>query len=103
MIGGIADEHWQRIVAVFRKHPNITDVILYGSRAKGNFREGSDIDLAVKGTNIQSEQLTQIDMDYEDLYLPWQFDVRLYDTIRNEALKAHIDHVGISLLALPCG
>lgn len=97
MIGGIAEDHWQQIRAVFHQHANITDVILYGSRAKGNFRNGSDIDIAIKGTDIQFTQLTKIDMDYEDLYLPWKIDVRVYDTIRNTALKDHIDRVGIRL------
>lgn len=97
MIGGIADEHWQKILTVFRKHPNITDVILYGSRAKDNFRNGSDIDIAIKGNHIEDRQLTQINMDYEDLYLPWKMDVAVYATLSNAELKDHIDRVGIVL------
>lgn len=98
MIGGIADEHWQKILSVFHKHPNITDVILYGSRAKGNFRNGSDIDIAIKGDPIADRQLTQISMDYDDLYLPWKMDVTVYATLSNADLKDHIDRVGITLL-----
>jgi predicted nucleotidyltransferase len=97
MIGGIADEHWQKILSVFRKHPSITEVILYGSRAKGNFRNGSDIDIAIKGDCIEDRQLTQISMDYEDLYLPWKMDVTVYATLSNPDLKNHIDRVGIAL------
>lgn len=97
MIGGIADEHWQKILSIFRKHPNITDVILYGSRAKDNFRNGSDIDIAVKGNPIEDRQLTQISMDYDDLYLPWKMDVTVYDSVSNADLKTHIDRVGIIL------
>lgn len=102
MIGGISDAHWQQILALFQVHANITNVILYGSRAKGNFREGSDIDLALKGNDIRSEQLTSLEMAYEDLYLPWVLDLRIYDTIRHVALKAHVDRVGISLLDRDC-
>lgn len=97
MIGGLSEGHWQKILALFRKHPNITDVILYGSRAKGNFRDGSDIDIALKGSFINSLQLTQINLDYEDLYMPWKLDVTDYDTITNADLKDHIDRVGIKL------
>lgn len=97
MIGGIADEHWQKILSVFRKHSSITDVILYGSRAKGNFRNGSDIDIAIKGNHIEDHQLTQISMDYDDLYLPWKMDVSVYSTLSNADLKDHIDRVGIVL------
>lgn len=98
MIGGIADAHWQQLLPIFRKHPNITEVILYGSRAKGTFREGSDIDVAIKGRDIAHRQLTQIDLDYEALYLPWTLDVTIYDTVASLDLKAHIDRVGIRLL-----
>lgn len=100
MIGGIAEAHWHLILDVFRKHPQISDIILYGSRAKGNFRQGSDIDIAIKGADIPSHVLTQIDLDYEDLYLPWTLDVRVYNDIRNDALKDHIDRIGISLFRM---
>lgn len=98
MIGGITDAHWQQILSIFRKHPNITDVILYGSRAKGTFREGSDIDVAIKGGGITHHQLAQLDTDYEQLYLPWKLDVTIYETVANPDLKAHIDRVGVRML-----
>lgn len=100
MTGGIPDDKWRKIVAIIKSHPNITDVILYGSRAKGTFEEGSDIDLAVKGNGISSEQLTQIGLDYEDLYLPWKLSVTVHDAISNPSLIEHIDRVGIRIMGL---
>lgn len=97
MIGGIPDDKWRDLIGVIKKHSNITSVILYGSRAKGNFKDGSDIDLVIKGHNISSEQLTRISFDYEDLYLPWKLSLTVYDNISNPELIDHIDHVGMDV------
>ena len=97
MTGGLSDKHWQQILKVITKHPNIHEIILYGSRAMGNFREGSDIDLALKGDNITSKQLTQIGLDYENLYFPWRLDMTLYEEITNDQLREHINRVGKAL------
>lgn len=97
MIGGIPDDKWLGILGIFKKHSNITAIILYGSRAKGNFYDGSDIDLALKGNDIASEQLTQISLDYEDLYLPWKLNMIVYGSISNSDLIDHIDRVGIDI------
>lgn len=97
MTGGIPDSRWRQIVGLIGKYPNITQIILYGSRAKGDFQNGSDIDLALKGENISSEQLTQIGLDYEDLYFPWKLGLTVYDKISNADLKNHIDKVGMRI------
>ncbi|MBI4126889.1 MAG: nucleotidyltransferase domain-containing protein [Deltaproteobacteria bacterium] len=97
MIAGIAPEHLEKIRSIFRKYPNIQQVILFGSRAKGTQREGSDIDLALKGKKLDSRLLTQIELDYDAFYLPWKLDVILYDTIENADLKDHVDRVGVLL------
>lgn len=91
----LASKHLEKIQKIFRKYPQIQEVILFGSRAKGTSREGSDIDLALKGKNIDSRLLTQIGLDYDALYLPWKLDVIAYDTIESPELKDHIDRVGI--------
>ncbi len=96
MTGGIPNEKWERILALFRKHPAITEVILYGSRANGNFHDGSDIDLALKGEKLSSLEVNQITLAYEDLYFLWKLDLILYETISNPDLKSHIDRVGKS-------
>ena len=97
MTGGLSDKQWRQILEVITRHPNIHEIILYGSRAMDNFRKGSDIDLALKGDNITSKQLTQIGLDYENLYLPWKLDMTLYEEISNDQLREHIDRVGKAL------
>ena len=94
---GIAAGPLEKIRKIFHKYSQVKEVILFGSRAKGTQREGSDIDIALKGDNIDSRLLTQISIDYDTLYLPWKLDLIVYDTIENPDLKDHIDRVGIPL------
>lgn len=65
-------------------------MLIYGSRAKGNYRTGSDIDLTIKGNEIPFAELMQID----DLMLPYTIDLSQYSQLDNADLIAHIDRVG---------
>ncbi|MBE0507206.1 MAG: nucleotidyltransferase domain-containing protein [Marinospirillum sp.] len=76
--------------------PEIEQLVLFGSRAKGNYRKGSDVDLAVMGSKVTYETITQLaDQLNEELPLPWFFDVLDYNTLTEPALKEHIDRVGL--------
>lgn len=92
---GIENEAWDKITGLFAKNPKIKKAVLFGSRAKGNARTGSDIDLALFGDGLDSTDLAKLERDYEDLYLPWKFDVLIYDKVGNVNLKDHIDRVGV--------
>lgn len=94
MINGLSDTNIQKIQNVFKQFPQIQKVILFGSRAKGNFKNGSDIDLALLGENLDSTLLAQIEIVLDDLYLPYFFDLCIFENIQNLALKEHIDRVG---------
>lgn len=95
MTFGFSPEQLEKIRNIFCNYRQIEQVILFGSRAKGTQREGSDIDLALKGRALDSRLLAHIALDYEALYLPWKLDVILYDTIENPDLKDHVDRVGV--------
>ncbi|NCD42765.1 MAG: nucleotidyltransferase domain-containing protein [Bacteroidia bacterium] len=84
----------QKLNTVFGRYPNIAKVKLYGSRAKGSFRNGSDIDLALIGSEVDHRQLVRISRELDDLMLPYSFDITNYSTISNVALKDHIDRMG---------
>jgi len=86
------------IQQVFNNHPGIKKVVLYGSRAKGNFRNGSDIDLVIVGPELSLRQLNQIETEIDDLLLPYTFDISLYHYIDNEDLLEHIKRVGIDFM-----
>ena len=92
---GIPSEHFERIIGIFKKYSRIDEAVLFGSRAKGCFCEGSDIDFSLKGDGLDFRLLTQIEMDYDALNLPWKLDLLLDAQIENEALKSHIRRVGI--------
>jgi predicted nucleotidyltransferase len=84
----------ESIASVFKRYTDITAVVLFGSRAKGTAKYNSDIDLAIFG--IQEELAVEaISMELEELPLPYKFDVKAFDTIRNSALREHIKRVGI--------
>jgi len=84
----------QKIVDVFAKHPNIFEVVLYGSRAKGDYKPGSDIDLTLKGKGVTLEQLNTISNELDDLLLPYIFDLSIFDHIKNPDMLGHIGRVG---------
>jgi len=74
----------------------VEQVVVFGSRAKGNFNEGSDIDLCIFG-NFSIPQLWQLEGRIDDLELPWKTDLVGFHLLQSEALKEHIIRVGISL------
>ena len=92
---GLPDRTIAELDAIFRKYPEIKQVILYGSRAKGNYRKGSDIDLSLKTRDgFTFNELLRIGNDFDDSDMPYFVDVSVYDSISNPSLKAHIDRVG---------
>ena len=91
---GLSADTLIRIQALFEKHPWVEQVVLYGSRAKGNYKPGSDIDITLFGTQLTITQLNQIENELDDLMLPYQFDVSLHHHIQHEALLQHIERVG---------
>jgi predicted nucleotidyltransferase len=91
---GLSQETVDRIRAVLASRPQIEQVILYGSRAKGNARPGSDIDLTVKGEGLTYDDLLRLERELDDLLLPYKIDLSLYDCLDHAGLLAHIDRVG---------
>jgi predicted nucleotidyltransferase len=82
--------------AVFRRHPEVKEVRLFGSRAKGTQSASSDVDLAVWG-DIDALQAEALAAELDDLSLPYKYDVMSFATIRLPALREHIERVGLSV------
>lgn len=80
---------------VLSGHPEVSRAVLYGSRAKGNYRNGSDIDLTLFGDELSLALLLKIMDELDELLLPWMIDISLYSTIENPALRDHINRVGV--------
>lgn len=79
---------------VFARHPEIKQAVLYGSRAKGTHRPGSDIDLTLFGETLTYAQLNRIETEIDDLLLPYTVDLSLHQQIDNAELLDHIRRVG---------
>ena len=94
---GVKEETWKSILKLIKQYDQVKEVILYGSRAKGTYKNGSDIDLCLKGHELKFETLLKIMDMIDELYLPYEFDISIYDTIENIDLKNHIDRVGITI------
>ena len=84
------------INGVMAAHPEVHQAILYGSRAKGNYRVGSDIDLCLLGKDLTVTQLLKIENELDDLLLPYKIDLSLFNTLENRELIEHIQRVGVA-------
>lgn len=79
---------------VFSRFPEVHSAVIYGSRAKDNYRNGSDIDLALKGEKLNLSLLQKIENELDELFLPYKIDLSIYHQISNEDLLGHIERVG---------
>ena len=92
---GLLDQDIEIISQAINKFPEISQAILFGSRAKGNYKTGSDVDLAIKGTDINHETVSGLSfMLNEELALPYFFDIIHYEKITEPKLIQHIERVG---------
>lgn len=92
---GLRDSDISDIIQVLEKFPEVELARIFGSRAKGNYRNGSDVDLAVFGNNISFERIIHISSVLnEETVMPYYFDVLDYYSIENADLVRHIDRIG---------
>ena len=87
---GLSSKTMESILGVLKKYPNIEKCILYGSRAIGNYRTGSDIDLTLMGETLTLTDLLRIENDLDDLLLPYKIDLSIFHQINHEGLIEHI-------------
>jgi len=91
---GLKQRTIDQMVSVFAAHPLVEQVIIYGSRAKGNYRHGSDIDLTIKGEAVTLSELMKIETELDDLLLPYKIDLSLFHKINDPDVSEHIGRVG---------
>lgn len=93
---GLPEATMQKICATLRRYPQVEQAILYGSRAKGNYKNGSDIDLTLRGSpGLTLHLLYEILDDLDDLLLPYTIDLSIVDRIDDPDLIEHIQRVGV--------
>ena len=92
---GITEKSYKAIFRVFELFKEIEQVILFGSRAMGNFKPGSDVDICVKGLNINDNIIKKLSVKLnQEIASPYFFDIINFNTIKNEDLSEHIKKFG---------
>jgi uncharacterized protein len=93
-IPGLTAEDMQKLASAFEAEAEVSEVILYGSRAKETHRPGSDIDLTLRGHELSTSWLMELSCKIDDLLLPYEVDLSIFEHIDNQDLIDHINRVG---------
>lgn len=91
---GIKPDILSKIIKVLEKYESVEKVLIYGSRATGKYRIGSDIDLNMVGEGLDDLTFVQIENDLDDLLLPYKLDLTAQKHITNQKLLDHISKFG---------
>ena len=91
---GLSDATCVTIHAILERHPAIDQAIIYGSRAKGNYRPGSDIDVTLVGDGLDFALVSAVASELEESDIAYTVDVSAWNHIENPALREHIERVG---------
>jgi len=94
---GLSPQTITRIGEVLARFPEVEKVTLFGSRAKGTHRPGSDIDLALAGRGLDWRTISRIEDALDELLLPYNFSLIRHDAETDPEVAAHIARVGIPL------
>ncbi len=91
---GLTIRDMETIVDIFKKHPAVHEVHVFGSRAKGSYQPGSDIDLAIMNEGVNTQELSRMRAAFEDSLLPYFVDLVNFPQLKHAELKEHIQRVG---------
>ncbi|MBI3511044.1 MAG: nucleotidyltransferase domain-containing protein [Bacteroidetes bacterium] len=92
---GLKKSDLEILIAIFKKENTIEQAIIFGSRAKGNFSSGSDVDIALKGKDLTDDIVAHLRFQLnEETMSPYKFDLLNYNTISNADVISHIDRAG---------
>ncbi len=92
---GLKNDIVENIKNICSEFTQVDEAIIYGSRAKGNYKPGSDVDLTFKGENLNLRIINKISLKIDDLFLPYTFDLSVFAQIENQGLLEHINRVGV--------
>ncbi|MTW86032.1 nucleotidyltransferase domain-containing protein [Virgibacillus dakarensis] len=97
-MNGLLKSDNEFILKALRHFDEIDRAVIFGSRAMGNFKKGSDVDIAVQGEKVTRKTVADLDFLLNEEYpLPYFFDVVHYENIKNDKLVEHIDRVGVEM------
>ena len=93
---GLQENTIEKICSVMAQFPFVEKAIIYGSRAKENYKNGSDIDLTLLGgPSLTLDVLYKIDEQLDDLLLPYTFDLSIFAQLSDPDFIEHIQRVGL--------
>ncbi len=92
---GLPEKTILKIWGVFAQYAEVEKAILYGSRAMGNYKKGSDIDLTLEGDKLTDPIRRKIDIDLDDLLLPYGIDLSIFAHLNHVKFRDHIERVGV--------
>ncbi|MEO5673593.1 MAG: nucleotidyltransferase domain-containing protein [Chitinophagales bacterium] len=97
-IAGLTEADLSSLISILRKYPEVEEAFLFGSRAKGNYKKGSDVDIVVKGSKINHESIAAISYELnEETMMPYHFDLLNFHAIANNELIDHINRMGTKI------
>jgi len=94
---GINESSIDILYTIFSKYEQVKEVVLYGSRAKGNYHDRSDVDMVICNSQIDRHVLGQIILEINNNNFPHIIDIQLFDNLKNKKLIEHILRVGKTL------
>lgn len=92
---GLTDRNIFTLHTIFEQYPEVTEVRIFGSRAKGNYTTGSDIDLAIMNPEVNQKTITRILSDIEDSSLPYKVDLVAFHSLKTPEFVDHIERKGV--------
>lgn len=94
---GLSVPELEKIRLIFTRYGKVNKVLLFGSRAMGNHKPGSDVDLAIQGNNINLNDIISLSIQFDDLDSLVNFDLLSYSSINDPAVLDHINRVGVTV------
>lgn len=94
-INGLKTAHQQKIISIIQKQANVKSAWLFGSRAIGTYKNSSDIDLVIEGSELTLSDLEKILTEIELTSIPYKVDLLIKHKISNVDLLAHIDNYAV--------
>jgi predicted nucleotidyltransferase len=94
---GLSERDMNTIQNIFTKYPDVKEVFLFGSRAKGNYHSGSDIDLAIMNDGLNPQTILSLTSDFEESSLPYKVDLVDFHAIKTLDFIEHIKRVGLNI------
>ena len=91
---GLTDKQLEILKNIFSNYTEVSEVVIYGSRAKGTYNDRSDIDLVIKNSNVDRKLINKIRMNFDESNIPYLIDLKNYNTIKSTNLLQEIDNYG---------